>query len=298
MKMESSKNLRMGNNTMDTMKEEINQRLVKLCEPLKDGRVKDAMLYSLLAPGKRLRPILFLTVLRAYQFDYHQYLDVACAIEMIHTYSLIHDDLPGMDNDDLRRGRKTCHKEFDEATAILAGDALLNLGVNIILQTTSLDDSLKVQLTNLLYQASGINGMIYGQQQDLYFENRKADLSQLEDIHKHKTGELISVSMQMAACIAKKSDLDAWKQLGFDLGLAFQIQDDILDVTGTTEELGKKVGSDLENHKSTYVNLIGVEASQKKIEELFQKCYERIYAMQINHGLILELFIKILKRVS
>lgn len=95
MKMESSKNLRMGNNTMDTMKEEINQRLVKLCEPLKDGRVKDAMLYSLLAPGKRLRPILFLTVLRAYQFDYHQYLDVACAIEMIHTYSLIHDDLPG-----------------------------------------------------------------------------------------------------------------------------------------------------------------------------------------------------------
>ena len=140
--------------------------------------------------------------------------------------------------------------------------------------------------------------MIYGQQQDLYFENRKADLSQLEDIHKHKTGELISVSMQMAACIAKKSDLDAWKQLGFDLGLAFQIQDDILDVTGTTEELGKKVGSDLENHKSTYVSLIGVEASQKKIEELFQKCYERIYAMQINHGLILELFIKILKRVS
>ena len=283
---------------MENLIEQINERLLEIIEEFGDSKVQEAMKYSLMAGGKRIRPVMMLQVIRSYDKNYQDYLDIACAIEMIHTYSLIHDDLPGMDNDDLRRGRKTCHKEFDEATAILAGDALLNLGVNIILQITSLDDSLKVQLTNLLYQASGINGMIYGQQQDLYFENRKADLSQLEDIHKHKTGELISVSMQMAACIAKKSDLDAWKQLGFDLGLAFQIQDDILDVTGTTEELGKKVGSDLENHKSTYVSLIGVEASQKKIEELFQKCYEKIYAMQINHGLILELFIKILKRVS
>ena len=247
------------------MKEEINQRLLELCQPLKEGKVKDAMIYSLLAPGKRLRPMLFLTVLKSYQLDYRSYMDVACAIEMIHTYSLIHDDLPGMDNDDLRRGRKTCHKQFDEATAILAGDALLNLGVNVILQTT-LNDYLKVMLTNLLYQASGVNGMIYGQQQDLYFENHQA--------------------------------LEHWKQLGYDLGLAFQIQDDILDVTSTTEQLGKMVGSDVENHKSTYVTLLGIEVSQKKVDELFEKCYERIYAMQINHGLILELLVKILKRVS
>lgn len=282
---------------MKEMKEEINQRLLELCQPLKEGKVKDAMIYSLLAPGKRLRPMLFLTVLKSYQLDYRFYMDVACAIEMIHTYSLIHDDLPGMDNDDLRRGRKTCHKQFDEATAILAGDALLNLGVNVILQTT-LNDSLKVQLTNLLYQASGVNGMIYGQQQDLYFENHQASLEELQDIHYHKTGDLISVSLQMAACIAKKDDLEHWKQLGYDLGLAFQIQDDILDITSTTEQLGKMVGSDIENHKSTYVSLLGIEASQKKVDELFKKCYERIYAMQINHGLILELLVKILKRVS
>ena len=282
---------------MKEMKEEINQRLLELCQSLKEGKVKDAMIYSLLAPGKRLRPMLFLTVLKSYQLDYRFYMDVACAIEMIHTYSLIHDDLPGMDNDDLRRGRKTCHKQFDEATAILAGDALLNLGVNVILQTT-LNDSLKVQLTNLLYQASGVNGMIYGQQQDLYFENHQASLEELQDIHYHKTGDLISVSLQMAACIAKKDDLEHWKQLGYDLGLAFQIQDDILDITSTTEQLGKMVGSDIENHKSTYVSLLGIEASQKKVDELFKKCYERIYAMQINHGLILELLVKILKRVS
>ena len=266
---------------MKEMKEEINQRLLELCQPLKEGKVKDAMIYSLLAPGKRLRPMLFLTVLKSYQLDYRSYMDVACAIEMIHTYSLIHDDLPGMDNDDLRRGRKTCHKQFDEATAILA-----------------LNDSLKVQLTNLLYQASGVNGMIYGQQQDLYFENHQASLEELQDIHYHKTGDLISVSLQMAACIAKKDDLEHWKQLGYDLGLAFQIQDDILDITSTTEQLGKMVGSDIENHKSTYVSLLGIEASQKKVDELFKKCYERIYAMQINHGLILELLVKILKRVS
>ena len=140
--------------------------------------------------------------------------------------------------------------------------------------------------------------MIYGQQQDLYFENHQASLEELQDIHYHKTGDLISVSLQMAACIANKDDLKHWKQLGYDLGLAFQIQDDILDVTSTTEQLGKMVGSDVENHKSTYVTLLGIEASQKKVDELFEKCYERIYAMQINHGLILELLVKILKRVS
>lgn len=201
--------------------------------------------------------------------DYHAYLDIACAIEMIHTYSLIHDDLPGMDNDDLRRGRPTCHKQFDEATAILAGDALLNLSVNTILNM-SIDNDLKVAIMTRLYEASGVNGMIYGQQQDLAFENQNASLQQLQDIHHHKTGELIAVSMQLAALIAKKDDYQYWTQIGFDLGLAFQIQDDILDVVGEEEKLGKKVGSDLDNHKSTYVTLLGIEESQKKVEELFK----------------------------
>ena len=145
---------------MEQLRTEINLRLEELLEPLKSGPVKEAMSYSLLAPGKRLRPLLFLSVLRSYQIDYHIYIDIACAIEMIHTYSLIHDDLPGMDNDDLRRGRPTCHKQFDEATAILAGDALLNLGVNTILNI-SIDSDLKVKLLNRLYEASGIHGMIW-----------------------------------------------------------------------------------------------------------------------------------------
>lgn len=282
---------------MDTLKTEINKRLFELLEPLKEGNVKEAMTYSLTAPGKRLRPILFLTVLKSYQVNYHQYIDIACAIEMIHTYSLIHDDLPGMDNDDLRRGRPTCHKQFDEATAILAGDALLNLGVNVILNM-NMDDSLKVKIVNRLYEASGINGMIYGQQQDLYFENKHASLEDLKNIHKNKTGELIAVSMQLASMIANDDDYDYWTKIGFNLGLAFQIQDDILDVIGDQEKLGKKVGSDLENHKSTYVSLLGIEESQKMVQQLFQTCYENIYTMSINHGLILEILTYILKRVN
>lgn len=282
---------------MDKLKKEINERLIELLEPVKNGKVKDAMMYSLMAPGKRLRPILFLTVLKSYQIDYHYYIDIACAIEMIHTYSLIHDDLPGMDNDDLRRGRPTCHKQFDEATAILAGDALLNLSMNVVLNV-DIDDSLKVKITKRLFQASGVNGMIYGQQQDLYFENKIASLDELKDIHKHKTGELIAVSMQLASIIACLDDYDKWTKIGFDLGLAFQIQDDLLDVLGDQNELGKAIGSDLKNHKSTYVSLLGVEMSQNLVIELFESCYENIYAMTINHGLILEILTFIIKRVN
>ena len=282
---------------MEKLRQEINKRLEELLSSLKEGLVKDAMQYSLLAPGKRLRPLLFLYVLKSYQIDYHPYMNIACAIEMIHTYSLIHDDLPGMDNDDLRRGRPTCHKQFDEATAILAGDALLNLAVNTVLNV-DMNNDIKVAILNRLYEASGVNGMIYGQQQDLYFESRQASLEELKDIHKHKTGELIAVSVQLASLIAKKEDYQYWTQIGFDLGLAFQIQDDILDVIGDEKTLGKKVGSDLSNHKSTYVSLLGIEKSQKMIDELFQRCYENVYSMCINHGLILELLTIILKRVN
>ena len=282
---------------MNEIKKEINQRLNDILNPLKPGPVKEAMSYSLLAPGKRLRPLLFLSVLRSYGLDYHPYLNIACAIEMIHTYSLIHDDLPGMDNDDLRRGRPTCHKQFDEATAILAGDALLNLAVNTVLNV-DLESDLKVRLLNRLYEASGVNGMIYGQQQDIAFEEKQATLDELQDIHHHKTGELIAVSMQLASIIACPDDYQYWTKIGFDLGLAFQVQDDVLDVIGDQEKLGKKVGSDSDNHKSTYVSLLGIDESQKKIEELFKNCYETVYAMRINHGLILELLTMILKRVN
>jgi Geranylgeranyl pyrophosphate synthase len=279
------------------LKEEINKRLENIVNQYQSGKVKDAMRYSLLAPGKRLRPIIMLNVIRSYGLDCLKYIDIACAIEMIHTYSLIHDDLPGMDNDDLRRGRLTCHKQFDEATAILAGDALLNEAVNVILNV-DIGDSLKLRVIKELYQASGANGMIYGQQQDLYFEERNASLEDLKNIHKYKTGAMIAASFTIGSLIANPKDIEKWREFGYNLGLAFQIQDDILDVTGNEELLGKKVGSDVQNHKSTYVTLLGIEKSEAYIQELFEDCYSRLYGMKINHGLILELLQTILKRVN
>ena len=213
------------------------------------------------------------------------------------SYSLIHDDLPGMDNDDLRRGKPTCHKQFDEATAILAGDALLNESMNVILRM-DLEDALKLKVLGSLYQASGLGGMIYGQQQDMYFETHKASLEELQAIHHDKTGALISVPMKIAGLIAKEEDANALENIGFKLGLAFQIQDDILDVTSTTETLGKRVGSDITNHKSTYVSLLGLEESQKRVEDLFEECLANVYGLQLNHGLMIELFQIIMKRVN
>ena len=282
---------------MNKIIEEVNARLKEILSSYRPGLVKEAMIYSVMAGGKRLRPLLFIQTLRAYSVDYHEYLDIACAIEMIHTYSLIHDDLPGMDNDDLRRGKPTCHKQFDEATAILAGDALLNESMNVIIRM-NLDDALKVEVLRTLYNASGLGGMIYGQQQDMYFETHTVTLDELQAIHHDKTGALISVPMKIAGLIAKKEDADKLENIGFKLGLAFQIQDDILDVTSTTETLGKKVGSDIENHKSTYVSLIGLETSQKRVEELFEECLADVYDLQLNHELMIELFQIIMKRVN
>lgn len=282
---------------MNNMIEEVNERLKEILSQYRPGLVKQAMTYSVMAGGKRLRPLLFIQTLRAYNVDYHKYIDIACAIEMIHTYSLIHDDLPGMDNDDLRRGKPTCHKQFDEATAILAGDALLNESMNVILRM-DLEDALKLKVLGSLYQASGLGGMIYGQQQDMYFETHKASLEELQAIHHDKTGALISVPMKIAGLIAKEEDANALENIGFKLGLAFQIQDDILDVTSTTETLGKRVGSDITNHKSTYVSLLGLEESQKRVEDLFEGCLANVYGLQLNHGLMIELFQIIMKRVN
>lgn len=282
---------------MDTIKDEINNRLKELVSEVKPGCVKDAMLYSLLAPGKRLRPLLFLVVLKSYDVPYEPYLDMACAIEMVHTYSLIHDDLPGMDNDNLRRGRPTCHVQFDEATAILAGDALLNLSMSVIMNM-DIECHLKVDAAKILFEASGVNGMIFGQQQDINCENKAITNDELQEIHHYKTGELISASMQLGALIASKKDIPTWKKIGFDLGLAFQIQDDVLDVVGDEKIIGKHIGSDKENNKSTFVDLNGLKESNHKIKELFKSCYEDIYVLNINHGLMLECFNAILKRVK
>lgn len=278
------------------MRDEINECLQTILNPLFDGKVKEAAMYSLLAKGKRIRPIMMLTTLQSYGIDYKKYIDVACAIEMIHTYSLIHDDLPSMDNDDLRRGRLTCHKAFDEATAILAGDALLTEAFGVVCRNAFLTDNQKVQIVTLLSQAAGQSGMIYGQQQDLAFENKQATLEELKDIHTYKTGCLFQAPLVMAGIIARPTDLENLKKLGAMIGLFFQIQDDILDVIGDEATLGKKTGSDLKQGKSTYVSLLGLEKAQQEVETCYQETLALIYGMQINHGLMMGIVEAMMKR--
>lgn len=282
---------------MNNIVNEINQRLKTILNDYPKSKVKEAMLYSLQAGGKRIRPFIVLQVIRAYNQNYHDYIDIACALEMIHTYSLIHDDLPGMDNDDLRRGKPTCHKQFGEATAILAGDGLLNEAVNIIIKT-SLDSDLKIALISCLYQASGISGMIYGQELDIENENKKLSIDTLNTIHHYKTGKLLSCAFQLGGLIASPQDVKVLKEIGYKVGLAFQIQDDILDVISDSKTLGKPVGSDASNHKETYTTLIGVEASQKEVDKLFKEAIELVYSLSINHGLIIEIIELLWKRVS
>ena len=282
---------------MNNIVNEINQRLKTILNDYPKSKVKEAMLYSLQAGGKRIRPFIVLQVIRAYNQNYHDYIDIACALEMIHTYSLIHDDLPGMDNDDLRRGKPTCHKQFGEATAILAGDGLLNEAVNIIIKT-SLASDLKIALISCLYQASGISGMIYGQELDIENENKKLSIDKLNTIHHYKTGKLLSCAFQLCGLIVSPQDVKVLKEIGYKVGLAFQIQDDILDVISDSKTLGKPVGSDASNHKETYTTLIGVEASQKEVDKLFKEAIELVYSLSINHGLIIEIIELLWKRVS
>ena len=199
---------------MNNIVNEINQRLKTILNDYPKSKVKEAMLYSLQAGGKRIRPFIVLQVIRAYNQNYHDYIDIACALEMIHTYSLIHDDLPGMDNDDLRRGKPTCHKQFGEATAILAGDGLLSEAVNIIIKT-SLASDLKIALISCLYQASGISGMIYGQELDIENENKKLSIDKLNTIHHYKTGKLLSCAFQLGGLIASPQDVKVLKEIGY-----------------------------------------------------------------------------------
>ena len=254
---------------------EINQRLSLIIDAYCPTKVRDAMLYSLLAGGKRIRPIFCLQVMQSYGYDYHPYLDLACAIEMVHTYSLIHDDLPAMDNDDLRRGKPTCHKQFDEATAILAGDALLNESIRIVLKM-NLTPSMRVDLSSILLQASGLEGMIYGQELDARGEHTSE--SDLIDLHLAKTGALLGASFALGACVVtrKKEEIAAWKHIGESIGLAFQIQDDILDVTGDALTLGKNPGSDKANHKVTYCTLLGIKEAQERADLFFNQAIESV----------------------
>ncbi|MFQ3542823.1 polyprenyl synthetase family protein [Halobacillus rhizosphaerae] len=242
----------------------INDKLIQYVYEYTDpGRLQDAMLYSIEAGGKRLRPILLMSTAEAFGAEEKRTLAAACALEMIHTYSLIHDDLPSMDNDDLRRGKPTSHIMFDEATATLAGDALLTLSFQVISEDPNLEDGEKVYLLRELASASGARGMVAGQMHDMQSEDRHIPLHELETIHKNKTGKLIRFAILAGAYLGQASEesMDQMKVMGDALGLIFQIQDDILDVTGDADVLGKPTGSDENNLKSTYPKLLGLDGA-------------------------------------
>lgn len=261
----------------------VNTRLVDLLPKCSNGQneVVEAMKYSLVNGGKRLRPILCLEFAKACGGDRFDALDFACAVEYVHTYSLIHDDLPCMDDDDMRRGNPSCHKKFGEATALLAGDALLTHSFQIVADC-DLNDSKIARACALLAQNAGVQGMVGGQVIDLKYESETPDLRQLLSVHRLKTGALISAAC-LLGCIAAAADegkIAAASAFAYDLGVAFQIKDDILDVTGSSEELGKPVGSDEENNKTTYVTLRGIENAQKDVEKLTSAAISRLSEFQ------------------
>ena len=262
---------------------------------LADSKVKEAMRYSLIAPGKRVRPNLLYEVVKGYGLLESVADEFACAIEMIHTYSLIHDDLPAMDNDDLRRGRLTCHKQFDEATAILAGDGLLTYAFDVASSSTA-DPSIVVKCIQVLAQCAGSNGMVLGQDLDMN-ESNTSDWDYVRKVHKYKTGCLLSAPLMMGALLAGKNDetVRQWHEIGISLGLAFQIQDDILDVELSSEEFGKS-NSDEKNDKKTSVSLLGLEQSKELMISEYEKVKQSISEMHDFNGEKLISFIESIEK--
>lgn len=276
----------------------INNSLLSFIPDAKDGQysVVEAMEYSLENGGKRIRPVLALEFAKACSGSRDDCLPLACALEYVHTYSLIHDDLPCMDNDDLRRGKPSCHKQFDEATALLAGDALLTHAFEIVADSDISDDK-KVMIVSLLAQNSGVSGMIGGQVIDLLFEQGDPTLRELLTVYKLKTGALISAACLIGCICAGASDeqLSAASKFAYSLGIAFQIQDDILDIIGDEEKLGKPVGSDAENSKTTYASIVGIDKAKKDVEMLTQSAVKQLEHFE-NTEFIEQLAYKLINR--
>jgi farnesyl diphosphate synthase len=239
-----------------------------------EARVLEAMRYSALAPGKRLRPFLVLAGARLFGVAQRCALQVAAAIEMVHAYSLVHDDLPAMDDSDLRRGRPTCHKEFDEATAVLAGDGLLTAAFAVLAHPdTHGDPAVRCELVAALAAAAGAAGMVGGQMIDLIAEHRRLDIGAITRLQRMKTGALIAFACEAGAILAKvpAEPRIALRGYAHDLGLAFQIADDLLDVEGSPAETGKPVGADAASGKATFVSILGVERARAQAELLVRQ---------------------------
>ncbi|MCZ8537962.1 polyprenyl synthetase family protein [Paenisporosarcina quisquiliarum] len=277
----------------------IDQQLTKQIQSINAPDIlKEAMNYSLAAGGKRVRPLFLLAVLDFFKVQHSEATTVGAAIEMIHTYSLIHDDLPSMDNDDFRRGKLTNHKVYGDAMAILAGDGLLTYSFGVLSRLKSVSPDNKLELIQLMSEAAGAEGMVGGQVLDIESERKTISVEELETIHINKTGALLTFSI-VAGAILASADAHAKKALkdfGFHIGLAFQIQDDILDIEGTTESLGKTAGKDVASEKNTYPALLTLDGAKMKRDWHYNQAIESLRLISSEPGLLDELAAFIVNR--
>lgn len=277
------------------MKALIEASLLNFIQTLPASKLKDAGIYAIKAGGKRFRPLVVLSLIDSYGLDVNPYVDVATSIEMIHLYSLIHDDLPAMDDDSLRHGVPTIHRQFDEATAILLGDGLLTNAFQRITQSTSLRPEQKVALVELLATRAGLNGMVYGQHLDIEAEGKTVDIEHLRLISENKTGKLLEAAFRMGAIVAHPQDESVWGKIGLTLGLMFQIQDDVLEITASEAEL-QKSKSDVALSKATFVSQLGLKEAQAQIVTLFQSMQKLLTSVALKKPTITELINKIYAR--
>jgi geranylgeranyl diphosphate synthase type II len=268
---------------LEAWRERMERALARRLPPANEvpARLHEAMRYCVLGGGKRVRPALVFATAQTVGLSEDEVEAAACAIELIHVYSLVHDDLPAMDDDDLRRGRPTCHKAYDEATAILVGDALQPLAFQLLVRDAALPaaPAIRLRLVDLLSEASGTHGMAGGQAIDLEVQGRKLDIAQVEDMHARKTGAIIRASVLMAAECAPQLATHLYAALNrfaTAIGLAFQIQDDLLDVIGDVSTLGKATGADREHAKPTHPAVIGIAASQERVHLLHNEALDAL----------------------
>lgn len=256
--------------------------------------------YSLLGGGKRLRPILALATTEVLQGNVEAAILPACALELVHTYSLIHDDLPCMDNDDFRRGKPSLHKAYPEGHAVLTGDFLLTYAFEVLAKSKHLSTDQRLHLIDILSRRAGAQGMIAGQVLDLEAEGKSISIETLRQIHRNKTGAMLLASIEFGAVVAGASEhhMKILQQFGEEIGLAFQIIDDILDVTASKQKHGKTIGSDIANNKSTYVSLLGLQRSQEMANQLSESAMKRLQLLPGNVSLLADLAQLIVSRTG
>lgn len=286
----------MDQSLLNTHKKTVEEFLAKVLpeQQFASHKFYGALTYAVLNGGKRLRPLLVYTAGQALNVQPERLHAAAAAVELVHCYSLVHDDLPAMDDDDLRRGLPTCHKAFNEATAILAGDALQSLAFQTLANGEDNPNSAeqRIAMVLALAKAIGCNGMVLGQAEDMAAEYKQLTLSELITLHQHKTGELFKVCVELAWIVSESQDLailDALINYSYSFGLAFQIQDDILDVTADTAIIGKPAGSDLKSHKATFTQLFGLEEAKNQVTLNLTKASAALQPLGTNGYILREL---------